>query len=105
MLKLIYSLGSFKKLFTADGIAMSLLRQPIAVSDLSPDPPGLYSYQPTPTSKFSVSMDGPVPALLRAALELNQDIMIMATPWSRVLHVLFFLFCFAFETTLPHCPL
>ena len=71
-----------QKLFTSDGIGLSLLRQPIACSDLSPDPPGLYNYQPTPTSEFSVTADGPILGLLRAAIELNQEIKIVATPWS-----------------------
>mgnify|MGYP002148394125 CR=1 FL=1 len=62
---------------------MSLLRQPIAVSDLSPDPPGLYSYQSSPSAKFSVKLDGPILPLLSAALELNPNIKIIATPWSR----------------------
>ncbi len=73
-----------QRLFSPSGIALSILRQPVGSSDLTGVPPGLYNYQPTPQSAFSLAPDLPcVAPMLRAALAVNPDIRIIATPWSR----------------------
>lgn len=73
------------KLFGADGIAMEAVRISIGASDLSTS---LFSYNDTPgdLNMDNFSLEGPdlvdVIPVLKQILAINQNIKVLATPWS-----------------------
>ena len=77
-----------RDLFTAHGIDLSFLRQPMGASDFAVD--GNYSYDDLPPGRtdpslahFSIDHDRAyLLPLLRQARALNPELTLMATPWS-----------------------
>lgn len=79
---------AMKKLFDpAEGIGLSVLRNPMGASDYARD---FYSYNDLPQggtdeelTKFSIAHDeADIIPLVKEALELNPDTKLMASPWS-----------------------